>query len=218
MKIVQGQVEGGIEVGNHFDKYGSKNPIAKYLMQGFTDALDALVKKTNQNTIHEIGCGEGHWTLRWLAQGKSVRGCDFSKIAINLANQNAREANVPLTNGDVQPVFSQKSIYDLSASDSAPLVVCCEVLEHLEYPEEALQKLTEIAGPWLILSVPTEPIWRILNMARGKYLGALGNTPGHIQHWSATAFIDLVEKYADVIEVKTPLPWTMVLCKVRQKP
>jgi hypothetical protein len=30
--------------------------------------------------------------------------------------------------------------------------------------------------------VPREPIWRIGNMARGRYLGDLGNTPGHIQH------------------------------------
>lgn len=216
MKVVEGQIESGIEVGNHYDKYGSKNPIARYLMQGFTDALDALVQQTGVSTIHEIGCGEGHWTLRWLAQGKTVRGCDFSKVAIDLANQNAREAKLAVENVHGQPIFSQKSIYELEASDAAPLVVCCEVLEHLEYPEEALQKLVRIANPWLIISVPREPIWRMLNLARGKYIGALGNTPGHIQHWSSTEFLQMVDIYAEIVDIKTPLPWTMVLCKVRK--
>lgn len=215
MKVVQGQMEAGIEVGNHFDKYGSTNPIAKYLMQGFTNALDTLVTQTGENQIHEIGCGEGHWTLRWQAQGKIVRGCDFSNIAINLAKHNGREAKLAPENALGQPVFSQKSIYDLDATDAAPLVVCCEVLEHLEYPEEALQKLLEIAQPWLILSVPREPIWRILNLARGKYIGSFGNTPGHIQHWSSTSFLEMVDKHAEIIDIKTPLPWTIVLCKVR---
>ena len=215
MKVVQGQIEAGIEVGNHYDKYGSTNPIARYLMQGFTEALDDLVEKTGAHTIHEIGCGEGHWTLRWLAQGKQVRGCDFSSIAIDLANQNARDAKLPVRNEAGQAIFSQKSIYDVARQDVAPLVVCCEVLEHLEYPVEALQKLLEIADPWLILSVPREPIWRLLNLARGKYLTDFGNTPGHIQHWSTTSFLEMIDEYADIVEIKTPLPWTMVLCKVR---
>lgn len=217
MKVVQGQIEGGIEVGNHYDKYGSTNPIARYLMQGFTDALDALVEKTGAQNIHEVGCGEGHWTLRWLSQGKQVRGCDFSSIAISLANQNALEAKLPVRNEAGQATFSQKSIYDLTGNDVAPLVVCCEVLEHLEYPIEALQKLTEIADPWLILSVPREPIWRLLNLSRGKYFTSLGNTPGHIQHWSTTGFLEMVSEYAEIVEFKTPLPWTIVLCKVKNK-
>ena len=33
-------------------------------------------------------------------------------------------------------------------------------------------------GATSCVSVPREPIWRAANMARGKYLGALGNTPG----------------------------------------
>jgi len=109
--------------------------------------------------------------------------------------------------------FITRSIYDLDPQeDRADLVVCCEVLEHLEDPEKALQVLRSISGTRLILSVPLEPVWRMLNMARGKYWNEWGNTPGHIQHWSRQEFIGLVEKYFRVIEVRSPLPWTMVLC------
>jgi hypothetical protein len=87
------------------------------------------------------------------------------------------------------------------------------VLEHLTDPEEALKKLVEITNKDLILSVPNEPIWHILNMARGKYWTALGNTPGHFQHWSKRQLIQFVSKYAQVISVKTPLPWTLIHCR-----
>ena len=36
----------------------------------------------------------------------------------------------------------------------------------------------------LLVSVPREPLWRALNVARGAYLRELGNTPGHVNHWS----------------------------------
>ncbi|AMP03321.1 methyltransferase -containing domain protein [Collimonas pratensis] len=44
----------------------------------------------------------------------------------------------------------------------------------------------------------------------------MGNTPGHINHWSTRGFIQLISKYFDVIEVKSPLPWTMLLCQPRR--
>src|SRR5690606_17786231 len=106
------------------------------------------------------------------------------------------------------------SIYDLEpARDAAELVVCCEVLEHLDRPEEALRVLTGLASPWLILSVPREPLWSALNVARGKYWSSLGNTPGHVQRWSSRRFVGLLARHVEVVEVRRPLPWTMVLCR-----
>jgi hypothetical protein len=59
--------------------------------------------------------------------------------------------------------------------------------------------------------VPREPIWRLLNMMRGKYIGSLGNTPGHLQHWSTSEFRKFVAPVFNVVEVRTPLPWTILL-------
>lgn len=209
MKVAEGKQEAGIEVGNHFDKYASKNPIVKWMMNGFLNSLDSLIAKTGEQSIHEIGCGEGVLSLRLIERGYQVRGCDFSEIAVRLARQNAIQRNV---NSDF---FQVKSIYDLNENDVAPLVMCCEVLEHLEQPNIALKNLAKIAKPWLILSVPREPIWSILNMARGKYWSDLGNTPGHIQQWSADEFIKMVSEVVEVVEVKNPFPWTMLLCKAK---
>jgi 2-polyprenyl-3-methyl-5-hydroxy-6-metoxy-1,4-benzoquinol methylase len=210
VKITGGLTEKGIVVGNAYDKYGSSNPIVKRIMAGFESAVSQLVEKAAPTSIHEIGCGEGYWVLRWLEQGFVVRGCDFSEQAIALARENATDSNLPPT------LFEVRSIYDLEQGrDSADLVVCCEVLEHIKDPEAGLQALHRVAEGYLILSVPREPLWCALNLARGKYIAAWGNTPGHIQHWSKDSFIRLVSKYFDVIEVKPPLPSTMLLTSAR---
>lgn len=208
MKISGGSKENGIVVGNSYDKYSSRNPVVKWMMAGFESALSDLVEKTSPKTIHEIGCGEGFWVMRWSEQGMAARGCDFSSHVIELARENA------VGRGLSPLLFEARSIYDLvSGRDDADLIVCCEVLEHLEHPDAALEALQRVTGRYLILSVPKEPIWCVLNLARGKYISKWGNTPGHIQHWSKGGFIRMVSKYFEVVEVKSPFPWTMLLCR-----
>lgn len=211
MKITGGPIEQGVVVGNAYDKYGAKNPVARRLMKGFRDALSDFVTRSNQNEIHDIGCGEGHWVIQWNLEGMAARGCDFSEQAIELARRNAASEGVP------PEVFSRRGICDLEPGlDSADLIVCLEVLEHLERPEDGLEALRRVATDYVILSVPREPLWRLLNMARGKYLSRFGNTPGHLQHWSCKGFVELASRYFDVIAIHRPLPWTMLLC--RRKP
>jgi hypothetical protein len=93
-------------------------------------------------------------------------------------------------------------------------VLCCEVLEHLGDPEGAVDVLAGLARPWLIASVPREPLWRALNLARLSYIGDLGNTPGHLNHWSRRAFVRFLTRRFEVVQVLSPLPWTMALCRV----
>ena len=63
--ISEGITEDGIEVGNHYDKYNSKNPIVKRIMKGFHDSLESMVEQAHPASIHEVGCGEGFWVIQW---------------------------------------------------------------------------------------------------------------------------------------------------------
>jgi glycosyltransferase involved in cell wall biosynthesis/SAM-dependent methyltransferase len=210
LEVAGGATEHGVVIGNTYDKYGSRNPIVRRMMNGFDTALCDLVALSAPQSIHEIGCGEGHWVLRWTEKGLRARGCDFSEKVIRIARENASRRGLP------SALFEARSIYDLDVRhDGADLVVCCEVLEHLQNPAQALQSLARVVGRHLIVSVPREPVWRALNLARGKYLTRLGNTPGHIQHWSSAGFVKLVSEYFEVIEMRTPFPWTMLLCRPR---
>ncbi|WP_369130583.1 class I SAM-dependent methyltransferase [Desulforhopalus vacuolatus] len=208
MKISGGTQENGIVVGNAYDKYGSKNIFVKWMMTRFELSLSNFVAKAAPQSIHEIGCGEGYWVLQWHKKGLQIRGSDFSKQVIEIAKENA------VSRGMSPLLFESRNIYDLNTTqDHADLIVCCEVLEHLEDPPSGLKALQRIVGKHLIISVPREPLWCALNFARGKYINRWGNTPGHIQHWSKKEFIKLVSSYFEVMEVGSPLPWTMLLCR-----
>jgi len=99
--------------------------------------------------------------------------------------------------------------------DSFELVMCSEVLEHIDDPERALKELTRVASKHVLLSAPREPLWRALNVLRGAYLKDWGNTPGHVNHWSAASFERFVASKLEVRRKATPPPWTVLLGRKR---
>lgn len=176
-------------------------------MDGFIGQLLELAERTGAREVHEVGCGEGELARRLAARGLRVRGTDAAPEVIKEARSRAEAAGVPVE-------FRAASVEELEpARDSAELIVCCEVLEHLPDADAGLAVVARLADPWAIVSVPREPLWRSLNVARLKYLHDFGNTPGHVNHWSRRAFLRFLERRLDVVEVRTPLPWAMALCR-----
>jgi 2-polyprenyl-3-methyl-5-hydroxy-6-metoxy-1,4-benzoquinol methylase len=195
--------------GNVYDKYSTPNPVERRLVEGFLTQLDELVARTNAREAHEVGCGEGELAMRLARGGLRVRGTDAFGEVIEEARGRARADALEI---DYEATPVEELHPDRHAAE---LIICCEVLEHLDDPGRALEVLAGLARPWLIASVPREPLWRMLNMARLKYWGDLGNTPGHLGHWSKRGFLELLEPVFEVVEVRTPLPWTMALCRAR---
>ncbi len=198
--------------GNYYDKYNTRNPVARAMMQGFLRSfleLAAMAKPVG--TALEVGCGEGELSMRLARIGWDVQGCDIADEAVTEARRRAAVAGlaIPFRTLDV---LSTGDVYQPS-----DLVVCCEVMEHLEDPSAALDVLAKLSKSFLILSVPREPVWRVLNMARGRYWKDLGNTPGHIQHWSRQSFLSHLERRLEIVAVRSPLPWTLALCRVQDR-
>jgi SAM-dependent methyltransferase len=199
-------VSGG---GNVYDKYGTGNPVERRLVAGFIHDLMDLVGRTGAREAHEVGCGEGELAQRLAGAGLTVRGSDVSPEVVAEARERAEAAGLDIP-------FKAASITALEPdADAAELVVCCEVLEHLDDAERGIEILRALASPWLIVSVPREPLWRALNLARLKYVGDLGNTPGHLGHWSKRGFLEFLSGHVEVVEVRSPLPWTMALCRAQ---
>jgi ubiquinone/menaquinone biosynthesis C-methylase UbiE len=186
--------------GNTYDKYGTTNPLERKMMAGFFAALDHMLDGMTPATIVEVGAGEGRITCR-LAERfpeATVIGLDLQDDALL---DEWLHLGVPMFFGDAtQLPFADRSI---------DLVVGLEVLEHIPQPERALTEIARV-GKTAVLSVPNEPIWRMGNMARGRYLGQWGNTPGHVNHWSSRSFRTFVGRQLDVTKSASPLPWTMV--------
>jgi 2-polyprenyl-3-methyl-5-hydroxy-6-metoxy-1,4-benzoquinol methylase len=176
-------------------------------VDGFLHRLEQLVDRTGAREAHEVGCGEGELSMRLAQRGLRVSGTDVSAAVIDEARRRARVAGLEVE-------FTAAPIEALEPpGDAAELIVCCEVMEHLDHPEVALDMVARLANPWAIVSVPREPLWRALNLARLKYISDLGNTPGHLQHWSQRQFLRFLRGRLSVVEVHSPLPWTMALCR-----
>jgi 2-polyprenyl-3-methyl-5-hydroxy-6-metoxy-1,4-benzoquinol methylase len=198
--------------GNVYDKYGTANPIERRLVAGFMANLDELVERSGARQAHEVGCGEGEVSIRLAQRGIRVRGTDAFPRVLEEARRRAAAAGVEID-------FASIPVEELDPDrHAAELVVCCEVLEHLEDPHRGLEVLAALARPWMIASVPREPLWRALNLARLTYVGQLGNTPGHLSHWSKGGFERFLGERFEVVEVRSPLPWTMALCRLQSPP
>jgi 2-polyprenyl-3-methyl-5-hydroxy-6-metoxy-1,4-benzoquinol methylase len=198
----------GTVTGNTYDKYGSTNPVVRRLMGAFERTLDELFTEADPESLLDVGCGEGVLTHEWALRLRERRivGIDLDdallhaewakRQAPNLTYQVMKAENLPFGDGE----------FDVATA--------IEVLEHVPDPAHTVAEMARVASGWLLVSVPREPLWRGLNMARGAYLKELGNTPGHLNHWSKRSFVRLLAQHGDVVHARSPFPWTMLLVRL----
>jgi SAM-dependent methyltransferase len=198
----------GIVTGNTYDKYGSSNPLVRRLMDGFERDLDELLALADPGSLLDVGCGEGVLVERWARrlQGRRVVGIDLEEDSIQAGWEQRRAPNL-----EYRVMRAENLPF---AEDEFALASAIEVLEHVPDPEHALAEMARCAERHLLVSVPREPLWRALNLARGAYWRDLGNTPGHLNHWSQRSFTALLSRYGTVAELRSPFPWTMLLVRV----
>jgi 2-polyprenyl-3-methyl-5-hydroxy-6-metoxy-1,4-benzoquinol methylase len=194
-----------VPTGNTYDKYGSTNPVVKRLMRGFDGALDELWARAAPGSVLDVGCGEGIVTERFaerLGDGRAV-GVDLDDPKLRAEWEARDRPNLEFRTLDGPELPFEKDEFDVACA--------LEVLEHVPDPERTLAEMVRVARRHVIVSVPREPLWRALNMLRGAYVRDLGNTPGHVNHWSRGAFLDFVNEHGRIEAVRSPFPWTMLL-------
>ncbi len=202
----------GFVAGNTYDKYRTGNPLYRWLMRGFLTACRELLETVRAERVIEVGCGPGDlagWLLpsvEWSGRARYV-GSDVSIADVVLAHKRHPSYR-----------FMPASIYQLPLPDgSSDCVLACEILEHLTDPAAALAEVARVASGHVLISVPWEPVWRALNLARGQYWPAWGNTPGHLQHFSRTRIRRLVASRFEILAERRPLPWTVLLARTRRE-
>jgi 2-polyprenyl-3-methyl-5-hydroxy-6-metoxy-1,4-benzoquinol methylase len=187
------------EASSNLLKYQTGNPVVRRLINHFYDAVCARAVAARPRTILDAGCGEGEAVsrLRALLPDCQITGIDTSGDALDHARR--RCPGTP---------FLNQSVLALDfAADSFDLVLCLEVLEHLERPRLAIAELARVARGPLVLSVPHEPWFRLGSLARGKYLAGWGNHPEHIQQFTPRTFEALLGGQLSGVEVATSFPW-----------
>lgn len=129
--------------------------VAALARQGIPDLRSARLR------IADYGCGPG-MLLKELSRASpdsKFFGYDFAAAGIRVASENFPEAS-----------FAERDIYE-SFPERYDLVLCTEVLEHLEHPRRALANLLDQLAPGglLLLTVPD---------------GRVDQYAGHIHFWS----------------------------------
>jgi SAM-dependent methyltransferase len=196
----------GIVIGNTTPKYTSKNPAIRRLTERWVANLEQAFDRIGADSAGapkralEVGCGEG------VIAGKLQDRFD-EVVALDLPDAGLRR-DWQAYHG---PRFLHADAHALPFEDRQfDLVVAVEVLEHLTDPVKGLRELARVGRRHLVVSVPREPIFRSCNLIAGRYVRDLGNTPGHLNHWSKRSFARFVSGVGKVREVTTPFPWTTV--------
>jgi 2-polyprenyl-3-methyl-5-hydroxy-6-metoxy-1,4-benzoquinol methylase len=194
-------------IGNASPKYEASNPVVRSLLARFLGRIDEAAASLAPTSVLDVGCGEGIVTER-LARRLApapVLGVDADDSRLRDEWQTRSGPNLSFDTG---------SAYDLKFADGSFDLVCAiEVFEHLEHPREALAELRRVAGRALLLSVPNEPAWRISHFLAGRNVSSLGNTPGHVNHWSKRAFLELVSELG-AARAQIVFPWTLAVVEV----
>jgi 2-polyprenyl-3-methyl-5-hydroxy-6-metoxy-1,4-benzoquinol methylase len=198
----------GTVTGNTYDKYGSTNPVVKRLMAGFNGTLGDLFARADPQSLLDVGCGEGVLTHQWAVRlrDRRVVGIDLDDPHLHAQWEGRRAPNL-----DYRVMKAEALPFADGEFDCATAI---EVLEHVPDAAHTLSEMARVAQRHLLVSVPREPMWRMLNMARGAYLKELGNTPGHVNHWSKRSFVELLSRHGTVVEARSPFPWTMLLVRL----
>lgn len=188
---------------SNYEKNTTKNPLSKFFLDNFYTVLIDELWALKPESILDAGCGEG-FTLARLKKariGKKHEGIEYLDDAIQLGKKLHPEITI-----------KKATIYKLPyKANSFDVVLCTEVLEHLEKPEQALLELKRVTKKYLVLSVPNEPLFTIQRILRGKNVLKLGAHPEHIQHWSSSSFKKFIGRHITIQTSRTPLPWTLVV-------
>ncbi|RLC79096.1 MAG: class I SAM-dependent methyltransferase [Chloroflexi bacterium] len=192
-----------VDYGN-WQKYMNPNPLQRYLLARFLATVARVVCRIKPGLILDVGCAEG-FVIDYLQRTCNVRfvGVDIDQEALKRGI--SLGLKVPLAVVDAHHLaFGEKSV---------DMVMSLEVLEHLPRPRQALKEMKRVTRRYVLLSVPYEPLFRGLNLLRGKHLRRWGNDPEHLHCWTEFSFKALVREHLRIIEVHRPLPWFVVLAE-----
>ena len=98
--------------------------------------------------------------------------------------------------------------------DEFDMATAIEVLEHVPEPEATLAEMARVARRRLLVSVPREPLWRGLNVARGRLLAPARQRAGSREPLVPALVRHPARAPRDGRAGALAVPWTMLLVRV----
>ncbi len=132
-------------------------------------------------SVLDYGCGRGEAMQIFGQAGGRVRGVDVDPECVRLASQF----------GPAEVLNVDDPVAQLGRQ-SADVVCCFHVLEHVEHPKRALLAMREISRQYLLLAVPN---LRHLNWLRVRDIRLERVNEGHLHGWDHWHFRNLLERH-----------------------
>ena len=194
---------------SNLHKYLSKHFMAKSILGRFYMTVNELLSGVTTSCVMNLGCGEGLDIIRLdrgLGDGKRyVCGLDINLQALNICKTMQPHAEVGLVQGDMMRLPLKVGKFDC--------LICLEVLEHLSRPKVFLGESVRDFRGSCIFSVPNEPFYRLSRMILlGSDIKRWGNHPEHKNNWTKQGFVRMLKRFFVIDDVRTPFPYTVVLC------
>lgn len=212
MKAGSGSSSDRVYRSGNLRKYQSANPLRRILVRRMQEQVAQLAAEccvgSGPVRVLDAGCGEG---FNAALLEKRMPGV---KIVLLDVSEEALEYARTLCSGRCE--FQTGSVLELPFPEGAfDLVLCTEVLEHLERPEQALSELLRVSSDRVLISVPEEPWFRTGNLLTLRNVRRLGDPPDHVNHWTYDGFRQWVLRHADGWNAVfcRSFPWTLALLR-----
>ena len=125
---------------SHFDEFAydwwNKSGHYKLLHRLNPIRLQYILSKCNLNKkkVLDIGCGGGILSEELCKQGAEVTGIDSSSKSISIAKQHAEQNNYDIK-------YINKSIFEITDLDIYDFIICFEMIEHINKPNDLIKKI-----------------------------------------------------------------------------
>ncbi len=197
----------------NYHKYSNTNPLQRWLINRFQRHIAELVafsvgQEGALPYLLDAGCGEGY-VLEYLRRKLPhihFCGLDVDENALELARARPSWQDTSLHRGDILNLPFADGSFDI--------VICLEVLEHLESPWLVVDELARVCSRYLLVSVPHQPFFSAANFLRGKNWATWGDDPEHLQRWWGKRFVSLLGGRVAIERVVCSFPWIIVLARV----
>lgn len=156
------------ELENHYQGYGRNDYLSPITIKRYHEILDAFEAVRKTNRILDVGCGIGYFLDVAKSRGWDVYGTEYTEDAVKIC----QSKGITMHAGALNP--------QNYAAESFDVITSFEVIEHINTPNEEIQRIFSLlrTGGYFYVTTPN------FNSLLRYYLGPKYNVIGWPEHLS----------------------------------